>query len=123
MPSAESRLVDVNCDGPIDGSFLGPQLADRAFRAAFGPRVTSTTLAVAWVAAGRRAGYVSDGPFGDNVHVAAGSELCRRAGCVVTDLAGDPLGAGRGLVVAADVESHGRLLDVIRPHLADVVAP
>lgn len=25
-PSADSRLVDVNCDGPLDRPFLGPQL-------------------------------------------------------------------------------------------------
>lgn len=89
-PSAESRLVEVNCDGPPGGQFVGPQLlADPAFRAAFGFRVVSTTLAVAWVAAGRRAAYVSDGLFVDNVHFAAGIALCRSAGCVVTDLAGD----------------------------------
>ncbi len=123
VPAAESRLVDVNCDGPIDRPFLGPQLvADPAFRAAFGPRVMSTTLAVAWVAAGRRAAYVSDGVFNDNVHFAAGIALCRSAGCVITDLAGDALGAGRGLIITADVETHGRLVEIIRPHLADVVA-
>lgn len=89
-----------------------------AFRTAFGPPVTSTTLAVAWVAAGRRAGYVSDGLFVDNVHYAAGIALCRRAGCRVKDLAGKPLGDGCGLVVAADEETHQRLVDLIRPHLA-----
>jgi myo-inositol-1(or 4)-monophosphatase len=121
-PSTQSRLVDVNCDGPIDRPFLGPQLmADPAFRSAFGPRVMSTTLAVAWVAAGRRTGYVSDGIFVENVHYAAGIALCRRAGCVVTDLAGEPLEDGRGLIIAADVETHRRLVDIIRPHLADVL--
>jgi len=123
VPSAESRLVDVNCDGPVDKPFLGPQLmADAAFRSAFGTRVTSTTLAVAWVAAGRRAGYVSDGHFDDNVHFAAGTAVCRSAGCVVSDLSGEPLGTGRGLIAAADVETHQRLVDVIRPHLARVPA-
>lgn len=121
-PSALSRLVDVNCDGPADEAFLGPQLvADPAFRSAFGPRVVSTTLAVAWVAAGRRAAYVSDGSFTDNLHFAAGIAVCRSAGCVVTDLAGEPLDTGRGLVVAADLETHRTLLEMIRPHLADVM--
>lgn len=121
-PSTQSRLVDINCDGPIDRPFLGPQLmADPAFRAAFGPRVMSTTLAVAWVAAGRRTAYVSDGLFVENVHYAAGIALCRRAGCVVTDLAGEPLEGGRGLIIAADVETHRRLVDIIRPHLAEVL--
>lgn len=121
-PSAVSCLVDVNCDGPADRPFVGPQLvADRAFRAAFGPRVLSTTLAVVWVAAGRRAGYVSDGVFIDNVHFAAGIALCRRAGCVVTDLAGGPLEKGRGLIAAANAETHERLVELTRPHLNDVL--
>ena len=118
-PSAASRLVDVNCDGPTDKPFLGAQLiADAAFRSEFGPRVLSTTLGVAWVAAGRRAGYVTDGRFADNVHFAAGIALCRRAGCMVTDLAGDPLHTGRGLIVAADAGAHARLVELVSPHLA-----
>ena len=122
-PSTQSRLVDINCDGPIDRPFLGPQLlADPAFRSAFGPRVMSTTLAVAWVAAGRRAGYVSDGLFVDNVHYTAGIALCRSAGCVITDLTGEPLEEGRGLIIAADDETHQRLVDIIHPHLADVLS-
>lgn len=120
-PSAGSRLVDVNCDGPADRPFLGPELvADGAFRSAFGARVTSTTLALAWVAAGRRAAYVSDGWFTDNVHYAAGIGLCRSAGCVVTDLAGEPLSAGRGLVAAADAATHERLVEIVRPHLDEL---
>lgn len=121
-PSSRSGLVDVNCDGPTDTPFLGPQLvADPVFRAAFAPRVMSTTLAVAWVAAGRRAGYVSDGWFIDNLHFAAGLELCRSVGCVISDLTGEPLNTGRGLIVAADAETHARLVDIIRPHLQDVM--
>lgn len=119
QPSALSRLVDVNCDGPADRAFVGPQLlADPGFLADFGPRVLSTTLAVAWVAAGRRAGYVSDGGFMDNVHFAAGVALCASAGCIVSDLAGGPLHTGRGLIVAADSPTHQRLVEVVRPHLA-----
>jgi myo-inositol-1(or 4)-monophosphatase len=120
-PSARSRLVDVDCDGPTDRPFLGPQLVgDPAFRSAFGPRVLSTTLAVAWVAAGRRAAYVADGSFVDNVHYAAGIALCRAAGCVVTDLAGQPLNTGRGLIAAADAATHEELVAIIRPHLTRV---
>lgn len=44
----------------------------------------STPLAVAWVAGGRRAGYVSDGLSVENVHYTAGIALCHSAGCVVT---------------------------------------
>jgi myo-inositol-1(or 4)-monophosphatase len=116
-PSPRSRLVDVNCDGPLDRPFLGPQVIDAAFRAAFGPRVTSTTLTVAWIAAGRRAGYISDGRLVDNVHFAAGIELCRAAGCVVTDLRGAELETGRGLVVGADGPTHHQLLRIVAPHL------
>ncbi|MDQ0372672.1 inositol monophosphatase family protein [Cellulomonas humilata] len=118
-PSAGSRLVDVNCDGPLDRPFVGPQLlGDPAFRADFGPRVLSTTLALAWVAAGRRAAYVSDGAFVDNVHFAAGIGLCQAAGCVVTNLTGGAVGTGRGLIAAADEPTHRRLLDLVRPHLS-----
>ena len=84
----------------------------------FGPRVLSTTLALAWVAAGRRAAYVSDGALVDNVHFAAGIALCQAAGCVVTDLAGGPVDTGRGLIAAADEPTHRRLLDLVRPHLS-----
>ncbi|UUZ61753.1 inositol monophosphatase family protein [Nocardioides sp. B-3] len=120
-PSARSLLVDVNCDGPAGRPFLGPQLlADPAFRTMFGPRVLSTTLAVAWVAAGRRAAYVTDGSLVDNVHFAAGIGLSRAAGCVVSDPAGEELNAGSGLVVAADRGVHDRLIEIIRPHLMAV---
>lgn len=118
-PSARSLVVDVNCDGPRDAPFLGAQLiADQAFREVFAPRVLSTTLAVAWVADGRRAAYVTDGRLEGSVHFAAGIAICRAAGCVVTDLAGDPLHTGRGLIAAADAETHARLLALVRPHLA-----
>lgn len=119
VPSARSLIVDVNCDGPGDAPFLGAQLiADPAFRAAFAPRVLSTTLAVAWVAAGRRAAYVTDGRLEGSVHFTAGIAVCQAAGCVVTDLAGDPLHTGRGLIAAADEETHQRLLALVGPHLA-----
>lgn len=121
-PCRDSCLVDVNCDGPADRPFLGPQLVgDPDFRAAFGPRVLSTTLALAWVAAGRRAAYVGDGWFDNNVHFTAGIALCRDAGCSVTDLAGQPLKSGRGLIAAADTETHEQLVEIIRPHLDAVL--
>lgn len=81
----------------------------------------STTLAVAWVAAGRRAAYVSDGLFVDNVHFAAGIALCEAAGCVVTNLAGEPVGKGRGLIVAAYETTHAHLVEIVRPHLVSVL--
>jgi myo-inositol-1(or 4)-monophosphatase len=49
------------------------------------------------------------------VHFAAGIALCRAAGCVVTGIDGAPLGQTcRGLVVAADEETHGLLMSMIR---------
>jgi myo-inositol-1(or 4)-monophosphatase len=117
QPSSASDLVDVNLDPPFpnDPAFRAVSLlADRDFVARFRPRVVSTTLAVAWVAAGRRAAYVTDGQLADSVHFAAGLALCQAAGCVVTGLLGEPLHTGvGGLVVAADEETHGALLSLI----------
>ncbi len=119
QPSAQSGLVEVNCDGPRNRPFVGGQLvSDPALLADYGPRIIASTLGVAWVAAGRRAAYLSDGSFRDNVHFAAGIAICQAAGCVVTDLAGDPLHTGRGLVVSADWTTHRALVSIVRPHLA-----
>jgi len=65
-----------------------PLPLDEEFAARFGSRVLSTSLALAWVAAGRRAGYVTDGDLRDSVHFAAGIAICTAAGVVVTGLAG-----------------------------------
>ena len=121
VPSADSRLVDVNLDPPFPNApaFRAVRLlADPGFAERFRPRVVSTTLAVAWVAAGRRAAYVTDGHLRDSVHFAAGVALCQASGCVVTDLHGQPPHSGAGgLVVAADEETHSRLLELISHHL------
>ena len=118
LASANSRLVDVDVDEPADADCVGPQLLnDRAFRAAFGPRVSSTTLAVAWVAAGRRAAYVAEGDLRDSVHFTAGLALCRAAGCVVTDLRGQTLHTGPGAIVAADAVTHATLVDIVARQL------
>ncbi|MFJ2032930.1 inositol monophosphatase family protein [Streptosporangium sp. NPDC087985] len=116
-PSPDSRLVDVNLDPPFpnEPSFRAVRLlADTGFVEHFRPRVVSTTLAVAWVAAGRRAAYVTDGHLQDSVHFASGIALCQAAGCVVTGIHGQPLHTGAGgLVVAADQETHAALLELI----------
>ncbi|MFC3505697.1 inositol monophosphatase family protein [Micromonospora krabiensis] len=121
-PTADSRLVDVNLDPPFPN---GPGfravrlLAHDGFVERFRPRVVSTTLAVAWVAAGRRAAYVTDGHLQDSVHFAAGIALCRAAGCVVTGLAGQPPHTGvGGLVVAADRPTHAALLALVDDQLS-----
>ncbi|WP_433795176.1 inositol monophosphatase family protein [Actinoplanes sp. CA-252034] len=117
VPSAASRLVDLNLDPPFPNrpDFLAAALlSDDVFIERFRPRVVSTTLAVAWVAAGRRAAYVTDGHLRDSVHFAAGIALCQAAGCVVTGLDGQPLHTGRGgLVAAADPDTHATLLALI----------
>lgn len=118
-PTPASRLVDVNLDPPFPhapGFRTVDLLAEPAFAECFRPRVVSTTLALAWVAAGKRAAYVTDGgDLSESVHFAAGIALCRAAGCVVTGIDGAPVGrAGRGLVAAADAETHRLLMSSIR---------
>jgi myo-inositol-1(or 4)-monophosphatase len=122
VPSAESRLVDVNLDPrfPNDPDFRAVRLlAEPGFVEQFRPRVVSTTLAVAWVAAGRRAAYVTDGHLRDSVHFAGVVAVCQAAGCVVTGIQGQPVHTGvGGLVVAADRETHTALLALIRNQFA-----
>ncbi|WNO76138.1 inositol monophosphatase family protein [Streptomyces sp. AM8-1-1] len=124
-PTAATGLVDVNLDPPFPsapGFRAVDLLAHPDFVAGFRPRVVSSTLALAWVAAGKRAAYVTDGgDLTESVHFAAGIAVCRAAGCVVTGVDGVPVGetgragpGGRGLVVASDAETHGRLLSMMR---------
>lgn len=118
-PTAATGLVDVNLDPPFPSApafRTVDLLAHPGFGRRFRPRVVSTTLALAWVAAGKRAAYVTDGAdLTGSVHSAAGIALCRAAGCVVTAADGTPVGPGsRGLVAAADAETHTTLLALIR---------
>ncbi|WP_329110730.1 inositol monophosphatase family protein [Micromonospora sp. NBC_01699] len=117
-PTPVTRLVDVNLDPPFPsapGFRAVDLLAHPGFVERFRPRVVSTTLALTWVAAGKRAAYVTDGgDLSGSVHFAAGIAVCRAAGCMVTGIDGAPLGpAGRGLVVAADPDTHHRLMSLI----------
>ncbi|WP_132187804.1 MULTISPECIES: inositol monophosphatase family protein [Kribbella] len=113
-PSAGSRIVDIDVDAPPDAEFRQAKvLLDPEFRDTFGPRVSSTTLALAWVAAGRRAAYVTNGQLRDSVHFTAGIALCLAAGCVVTDLRGQPLHTGPGMLAAADPATHAKLVELI----------
>ncbi|RIV40063.1 inositol monophosphatase family protein [Micromonospora radicis] len=123
VPSAGSRLVDVNLDPPFPNGrdFRAVRLlAEPGFVERFHPRVVSTSLALVWVAAGRRAGYVTDGHPRDNVHFAAGVAICQAAGCMVTGIDGRPPYAGAGgLVVAADPPTHAQLLALVRNQRRD----
>ena len=116
-PSADSALVDLNLDAPPGQAHqltTVRMLSSPAFARQFGPRVLSTTLAVAWVAAGRRAGHVTEGDVRDSVHFAAGIALCQAAGCIVTGLHGQPLHTGTGgLIAAADQHTHTALIRII----------
>ncbi|MBE1573273.1 inositol monophosphatase family protein [Amycolatopsis roodepoortensis] len=122
-PAAGDGLVDVNLDPPFPNaaSFRAARmLTDDAFAGRFRPRVLSTTLALAWVAAGRRAAYVTDGHLRDSVHYTSGIALCQAAGCVVTNLAGQAVHTGiQGLVAAADPATHRDLVDVVSRHRDD----
>jgi myo-inositol-1(or 4)-monophosphatase len=117
-PSAATRLVDLNVDPPFpnSGRFRTAELlTDPAFVASFHPRVASTTLALAWVAAGRHAAYVTDGHLSGSVHFASGIALCQAAGCMVTGLLGQPVHTGiGGLIAAADERTHATILAIIK---------
>jgi myo-inositol-1(or 4)-monophosphatase len=106
---ARNRLVEVDLASPRTRPLLGVA----GFAERYSPRGASTTLAVAWVAAGRFAAYVADGDVSQSVHYAAGLALCRCVGCVVTDLDGGPVSSGRGLLVAADADTHADLLALL----------
>jgi myo-inositol-1(or 4)-monophosphatase len=118
VPSTVSRLVDLNVDTPfapppaLRAAHLvtDPGLVEAGLR----PRFVSSSLALAWVAAGRRVAFVTDGDLTDNVHFAAPLAVCRVAGCVISDLDGGPLSPGPGgLVAAADAVTHAALIDLL----------
>ncbi|MEV6347302.1 inositol monophosphatase family protein [Actinoplanes sp. NPDC051851] len=112
-PSAVTALVDVHLEHP-DPTIPARLLATPAFYAHFRPRVLSTTLALLWVAAGRRAAFVTWGDQRDSVHFAAPLAVCRAAGCVITGIDGSPATAGSGgLIVTADTLTGARLAEVI----------
>jgi myo-inositol-1(or 4)-monophosphatase len=109
--------VDVDLDapsGPPPGWALG-LLGDADLWSRLRVRVASSSVALGWVAAGRRAAYVTGGDVA-SVHFAAGVAVCAAAGCVVTDLTGDPPGTGDGLVAACDVVTSALLLDLLARH-------
>ncbi len=116
-PTAGVRLVDVNLDAPPrNGDWFDAVrlLGSARFRAAFAPRVLSTSLACTWVAAGRRAGYVTDGDLRESVHFAAAIALCQATGCPVTNLRGEEVHTGvGGLIVAADAQTHAALVELV----------
>ncbi len=120
-PGSSSNLVDLNLDPPYPNAphFKTAMLiADDEFAANFRPRVVSSSLALAWVATGQRAAYITDGDPRGSVHYSAGIALCEAAGCMVTDLRGQKWGtAATGLIAAADAATHNRLLSLVKKYL------
>ncbi|TDV48671.1 inositol monophosphatase family protein [Actinophytocola oryzae] len=118
-PDPTSSLVDLNLNSPFPNKnwFLAANLlTDDDFMSMFDARVLSTTLALTWVAAGRRAAYITDGHLHGSVHFSSGIALCQAAGCVVTNLAGGPIHTGvQGLIAAADATVHAELLNLLSP--------
>lgn len=98
-PTPVTRLVNVDVDNAGGAPAL---VADAGLRAAWAVRVASSSLALAWVAAGRQAAYVTGAGVDGSVHFLPGVALCEAAGCVVTDLDGGLVRGGRGIVAAAD---------------------
>ncbi|MCP2635546.1 inositol monophosphatase family protein [Microbacterium sp. HD4P20] len=114
VPSPSSRLVSIDLDASYPADIGIRLLSHEPFRAEFGPRCLSTTLALAWVATGQQAGYITGGDLRGSVHWTAGIALCRAAGVRVTNLAGDELHTGEhGLIAAADAETHASLLSAM----------
>jgi myo-inositol-1(or 4)-monophosphatase len=114
-PTSSSRLVTVNLESSYSNGVVARLLVDDTIRSRFSPRCLSSTLALAWVATGQQAAYVTGGDLRDSVHWAAGIALCQAAGAVVTNLAGGELHTGdHGMLVAADAETHAFLLEAIR---------
>lgn len=120
-PSAASRLVEVHLETP-DPDSLGfsssRYLRSSAFDA-LSARYLGSGLPLAWVATGQRAGFVIPDRRAKSVHFTAGIGLCRAAGCVMTNLRGEPLRLdGDGIVVAADKPTHDRLMAGIAEQLS-----
>jgi myo-inositol-1(or 4)-monophosphatase len=113
-PTPSSRLVSINLESPYPSGLGARLLSDDGFRARFSPRCLSTTLALAWVAGGQQAGYITGGDLRGSVHWAAGIALCRAAGAVVTNLAGGTLHTDdHGMLAAADAETHAFVLGAL----------
>jgi myo-inositol-1(or 4)-monophosphatase len=122
QPSAGSDLVELNVDPPYPHGAVfraASLLGTDAFAARLRPRVLSTSLALPWVAAGRRAAYVTDGNMSGNVHFGSGIAVCLAAGCTVTGLRGEPWQEqDAGLIAAADRQTHSILLELIGQQFA-----
>lgn len=113
VPSASSLLVDLDLEHPDVGDTLR-LLTDHTVHRDYSLRGTATTLALTWVAAGRRAAYLHQGDVRDSVHFAAPIAIAQAAGCMVTGAHGQPIYSDAGgLLAAADAATHARLLEIL----------
>src|SRR5690606_2020234 len=117
-----SHRVDLDLDyeaGVHTPRISASLVMDTRFMERFGPRAVGSTLATTWVATGKRAAYVTEGPTHGSVHFSAPLAICHDAGCIVSDLHGSDVGTGsEGLGVAADREAHDTLRARVPPHLS-----
>jgi len=115
QPSTHSGLVDVDFRHAEPGrpsyqTYRIPLLT--TFSDRFAPVRLNTSLSLAYVAAGRFAGYVHDGTQ-MQVHFAAGVAIARAAGAVVTDRSGYAWRVGAsGLIAAASEGTASELLSM-----------
>jgi myo-inositol-1(or 4)-monophosphatase len=118
-PSATSLLLDLDLEHPDSGDTLR-LISDHSVQRAFSLRGTATTLALTWVAAGRRAAYLYEGDVRDSVHFAAPIAIAQAAGCIVTGTHGQPVYSDAGgLLAAADAATHERLLEILTSQRGD----
>jgi myo-inositol-1(or 4)-monophosphatase len=113
--SGESRILDLS-----DGRATGER-RERAVRFAaavigadrWDVRALGSTLALAYLAAGRISAYVLF--LGHGLHTAAGSLLVSEAGGSVTDIDGEPWTIqSNSIMASADAALHWELLDLAR---------
>jgi myo-inositol-1(or 4)-monophosphatase len=115
--SDESQTVvieDSHADPDVDRRARAAKSVARTIRAfRWDIRALSTTLALAYVAAGRVSAYVLF--WTSAIHAGAGSLLAAEAGATVSDIDGRPWTIGSDSIVAsATPDLHGDLLELAR---------
>jgi len=119
-PSPLSRLIEVHLEtaDPDSFGFSSTRYLRSSTFETLSARYLGTGLPLAWVATGQRAGFVIPDRRAKSVHFTAGIGLCRAAGCVLTNLRGEPLRLDDdGMVVAADQATHDLMMAGIAEQL------
>lgn len=118
-PNPKSVLVDLDLyhDDDTDPLQVVGLLTDAEFMDRFERRSVGTTLTTTWVAAGKRAAFITEGPAYDSVHFAAPIALGRASGCIITDILGGPLTPDSpGLIMASSPGVHEVLVTLTGKH-------